>query len=89
MSTGSDSLSDQAETLQNSVSFFKLTGMREQGQRQAPASSRKKAFMQKVTRSRPTSTGKAKPSDGGGFDIEIGADAASSDRNDSDFTSYQ
>ena len=88
MSTGSDALSGQAETLQNSVSFFKVNGMHEQSRRPA-AAARKKAFGQKASGVRPAPPARSKPGNAGGADIEIGSDSNGADHHDKDFTIYQ
>jgi methyl-accepting chemotaxis protein len=87
MSTGSDALSDQAESLQNAIAFFKVSGAREQTRRPAVAS-RKKTFQPRPTSSRHPVASKPRPSNDGGFDIEIGNDQGS-DSHDKDFTAYQ
>jgi methyl-accepting chemotaxis protein len=88
MSTGSDALSGQAETLQNAISFFKVSGMHEQSRRPA-AAAHKKSFAHKASGVRPATHARSKPGNAGGIDIEIGSDSNGADHHDKDFTIYQ
>jgi methyl-accepting chemotaxis protein len=87
MSTGADALSSQAEVLQDAISFFKVSEVKEQNHRVA-AASRKKTYPQRANGARPAITAQPKPQKGGGYDIEIGSDRGP-DANDKDFTAYQ
>ena len=88
MSTGSDALSGQAETLQSAVSFFKVSGVHEQSRRPAATAS-KKTFGQKASGGRPAPLARSKPGKPSGIDIEIGSDINGADHHDKDFTVYQ
>jgi methyl-accepting chemotaxis protein len=84
MSTRADELSEQAEALQGAISFFKVDGIREQSRRPA-ATAHKRTNPQKTA----GVTGRSKPSNGGGFEIEIGSDKQGADHHDKDFKVYQ
>jgi methyl-accepting chemotaxis protein len=84
MSTGSDELSEQAEALQSAVAFFKIGGTLEQGRR--PAAARKKTVPQRAS---VAMSGRPKPGNYSGLDIEIGSDNEGADHHDKDFKVYQ
>jgi hypothetical protein len=88
MSTGSDALSGQAETLQSAVSFFKVGETHEQSYRPAAAPPRK-ALLQKGMSVRLAAAGKPKPGSPGGTYIEIGSDSQDAEHHDKDFTIFQ
>jgi hypothetical protein len=71
--------------LQGAISFFKVDGIHEQSRRPA-AAPRKKTNPQRAV---GAPAGRPKPSNGGGFDIEIGSDSQGADHHDKDFKIYQ
>jgi len=87
MSTGSDGLSHQAESLQSAISFFNLGEVRSQNRRPV-ATQRKKVSLQRGSNQRPSLAARPKSESGEGVEIEIGNDGGS-DYNDKDFTTYQ
>ena len=86
MSTGSDALSDQAESMQNAIAFFKVNGAQEQNRRQIAKPHKRPDVQMKGN----TRTPAARPKAGnmGGVDIEIGS-GNGTDSQDKDFTTYQ
>jgi methyl-accepting chemotaxis protein len=86
MSTGSSELSEQAETLQQAISFFKIGSTQESGRRPASAQ-RKKGYGQNASAARPSASNK--PRNGNGIAIDMGADNLGADHLDKDFKVYQ
>jgi len=84
MSTGADELSEQAEALQQAISFFKVSGAKEQSRRPASSAARNKTYQRQ---SRGVQASKPKQ-DKAGFDIDINADHLA-DQHDKDFQVYQ
>ena len=85
MSSGADVLSEQAETLQNSIAFFKVNGMNEERRRPA-VSLRKNSDSHKV-KVMHLAPRKLKAA-AGGVDISIDSDRTGTDVHDNDFQSY-
>jgi methyl-accepting chemotaxis protein len=86
MSTGSAELSEQAETLQQAISFFNVGGTQESGRRQASAQ-RKKGYGQNVAATR--SSAPNKPRNANGIAINMGSETLGADHLDKDFKVYQ
>jgi len=87
MSTGADTLSDQAESLQEAISFFKVDGPRNQ-ERRSSGTQRKKSVPQKTARTHHIPRPAPRPEHGEGAMIEMGSDNGP-DLNDIEFTTYQ
>lgn len=88
MSSGADVLSEQAGSLQSSVSFFKVSATREQGRRSS-VSTRRLGASAKQSGARQMSTAKHTTAYTGGFDLAVGPDSMGADKHDNDFKSYE
>jgi len=87
MSGATDVLSGQAETMQNSIAFFKVDGAHEA--RRPSMTGRKNTVGPKsaVARTKPAIKGKQGYT--GGFDLALGTESNGSDSRDNDFKSYE
>ena len=88
MSSAAEVLSEQAAALQNSVAFFKISGMKEQDSRPT-VTVRKRIVLPKLSAGRSSRAPKRKPVRAGGFDIAIDSESSGADQQDHEFESYQ